>query len=98
MKKIKKLLSGIAVAHNYLILSFLIMLACSFSFATYIPFLVHHAMNLWQINVINSCFMATIIIMEMPTGSFADKFGRHRSITLSCFLLALATLIYFFRR
>jgi len=85
-----------SVARTFLILSFLIMLSVSFSFATYIPFLVHRAMNLWQINVINCFFMATIILMEMPTGSFADKFGRHRSITLSCFLTALASLTYFF--
>ncbi|MFA5131207.1 MAG: MFS transporter [Patescibacteria group bacterium] len=84
-----------SITRNYLILSFLIMLASSFTFATYIPFLVNRAMNLWQINVINSFFMATIILMEMPTGSFADKFGRNRSITISCFLLAGATLTYF---
>ncbi len=84
-----------SLARNYLILSFLIMLASSFTFATYIPFLVNRAMSLWQINVINSFFMATIILMEMPTGSFADKFGRNRSITLSCILLSGATLTYF---
>ncbi len=40
--------------------------------------------------------MATIILMELPTGSFADKFGRHRSITLSCFLMTLGLMVYFF--
>jgi len=94
MKTLKKL-PCISVVNNYLILSFLIMLAASFSFATYIPFLVNRAMNLWQINVINAFFMATIILMELPTGSFADKFGRHRSITLSCFLMTLGLLVYF---
>ncbi len=94
MKTFKKL-PCISVVNNYLILSFLIMLAASFSFATYIPFLVNRAMNLWQINVINAFFMATIILMELPTGSFADKFGRHRSITLSCFLMALGLMVYF---
>lgn len=71
------------------------MLATSFSFATYIPFLVNRAMNLWQINLINAFFMATIILMEMPTGSFADKFGRHRSISISCFLLGISFFAYF---
>lgn len=95
MKLLRKL-CGISVATNYLILSFLIMLSTSFSFATYIPFLVNRAMNLWQINVINSFFMATIILMELPTGSFADKFGRHRSLTISCFLMTLSFMVYFF--
>ncbi len=95
MKLLKKL-CGVSVSTNYLILSFLIMLSTSFSFATYIPFLVNRTMNLWQINVINSFFMATIILMELPTGSFADKFGRHRSLTISCFLMTLGFMVYFF--
>jgi MFS family permease len=95
MKNFKKLAS-VSVAQNYLVLSFLIMLSSAFSFTTYIPFLLSRAMNLWQINLINSFFMATIILMELPTGSFADKFGRHRSITLSCFLMALGLMVYFF--
>ncbi|MEI6528961.1 MAG: MFS transporter [Candidatus Falkowbacteria bacterium] len=94
MKTLKNLSSSSA-GRTFLILSFLIMFSVSFSFATYIPFLVARGMNLWQINVINCFFMATIILMEMPTGSFADKFGRHRSITLSCFISAAATLTYF---
>ena len=84
-----------SIINNYLILSFLILLGSSFSFATYIPFLVSHGMNLWQANLINSFFMATIILMEMPTGSFADKFGRHHSITISCFVISLGLFIYF---
>lgn len=94
MKTLKNLSSSSA-GRTFLILSFLMMFSVSFSFATYIPFLVERGMNLWQINVINCFFMATIILMEMPTGSFADKFGRHRSITLSCFISAAATLTYF---
>lgn len=94
MKTLKKT-SNSSAGRTFLILSFLIMFSASFSFATYIPFLVERGMDLWQINVINCFFMATIILMEMPTGSFADKFGRHRSITISCFISAAATLTYF---
>lgn len=80
----------------YLGLSGLIALSHSFFFATYVPFLAEKGMNLWQINVINACFMVVIIVMEIPTGSFADSFGRHRSLTLSCLLFTLSTLVYFF--
>lgn len=89
----EKLRNNYAVK-NYLLISFLLSLTSSFCFVTYVPFLIEHNMNLWQINVINSFFMATIILMEMPTGSFADKFGRHRSLALSCFLLALSYFSY----
>jgi predicted MFS family arabinose efflux permease len=80
----------------YLTFSGLFSFALAFFFATYVPFLVEKGMNLWQINVINSFFMLFIVLAEMPTGSFADRFGRHHSITLSCFLLMISFLIYYF--
>lgn len=82
----------------YLSFSSLFAFSLSFFFATYVPFLMEKGMNLWQVNVINSFFMLFIILAEMPTGSFADRFGRHRSITLSCFLLAISFLIYYFSK
>jgi len=85
-----------SVVAIYLTFSGLFSFALSFFFATYVPFLVEKGMNLWQVNVINSFFMLFIILAEMPTGSFADRFGRHHSITISCFLLVLSFLIYYF--
>lgn len=80
---------------RYLLLSFLIAVVTSVSITTYVLFLDSHGMNPWQINLINSAFMATIILMEMPTGSFADKFGRHRSISVSFFLVTLGLSTYY---
>ncbi len=80
----------------YLGFSGLFMFAMSFFFATYVPFLAERGMNLWQINVINAFFMAFIILAEMPTGSFADSFGRHRSVSAGCFLLGASFLVYYF--
>jgi MFS family permease len=84
------------VVATYLTFSGLFSFALAFFFATYVPFLAEKGMNLWQINVINSFFMLFIILAEMPTGSFADRFGRHHSITISCFLLMISFLIYYF--
>ncbi len=72
------------------------MLAVSFCFVTYVPFLAERGMNLWQINVINSFYMGFVLLSEMPTGSFADTFGRGRSLSLSCLLLSVGALAYFF--
>lgn len=80
----------------YLGFNGLFMLALSFFFATYVPFLTERGMNLLQINIINAFFMAFIILAEMPTGSFADSFGRHRSVSAGCFLLGLSFLVYYF--
>lgn len=84
------------VSTIYLFFSGLFTFALSFFFATYVPFLVEKGMNLWQINVINSFSMLFIILAEMPTGNFADRFGRHHSISISCFLLVISFLIYYF--
>lgn len=34
--------------------------------------------------------------LEMPTGAFADKHGRKKAVVLSCLVLTIANLIYFF--
>lgn len=84
------------VSTVYLFFGGLFTFSLAFFFATYVPFLAERGMNLWQINVINSFFMLFIILAEMPTGSFADRFGRHHSISISCFLLVISFLIYYF--
>lgn len=84
------------VALVYLCFNGLFMLAISFCAATYVPFLAERGMNLFQMNIINAFFMAFIIFSEMPTGSFADSFGRHRSLSIGCLLLGLSFLTYYF--
>jgi MFS family permease len=84
-----------SVIAKYLIFNGLFSFALSFFFATYVPFLTEKGMNLFQINVINAFFMGFIVFSEMPTGSFADRFGRHRSLALSCLLLSISFVIYY---
>jgi len=91
----KKLTINPVVA-TYFSFSSLFTFAFSFIIATYVPFLTEKGMNLWQINVINASFMLFNVLSEMPTGIFADRFGRHHSITISCFLLSFSFLIYYF--
>ncbi|MEI6835694.1 MAG: MFS transporter [Candidatus Falkowbacteria bacterium] len=69
--------------------------AISFSSTTYVLFLLSRGMNLLQVNLINAFFMFFIVIAEIPTGIFADRFGRHKSIIFSCFLLAAGMLVYY---
>jgi len=80
----------------YSLFNGLFSFALSFFFATYVPFLADKGMNLWQINIINAFFMLFIVLAEMPTGGFADNFGRHRSLAVSCFLLSFSFLVYYF--
>ncbi len=44
--------------------------------------------------LLQSWFLFWIFIFEMPTGAFADRYGRKNSIILSCFITAFAALIF----
>ncbi|MFH0891800.1 MAG: MFS transporter [Candidatus Falkowbacteria bacterium] len=77
-------------------LEFLINLGTSFFFATYAIFLLSKGLNLWQINLINACFMLAGALFEIPTGSVADNYGRKLSFVLSCFITGASMLVYYF--
>ncbi len=62
--------------------------------ATYSTFLLHKGLNLFEINLVNFVFFATLFLCEIPTGAFADVFGRKASFVTSCVLLAMGMLIY----
>ncbi len=84
------------VAATYLIFIGLSNFAISFTFTIYSLFLTKNGMSLLEINIINGFFMAFNVFFEMPTGSFADRVGRHHSLTVSCLLISTSCLIYFF--
>jgi len=75
---------------------FFLSLSHAFFFATYQLFLASCGMNLLEINVINMFFMGGVFLLEVPTGAFADVFGRKKSIVAGCFMMALSMLAYFF--
>ncbi|MFZ2310253.1 MAG: MFS transporter [Patescibacteria group bacterium] len=91
----KKLIINPIVA-KYLVFNGLFSFAISFSFAIYTPFLLSKGMNLFQVNLINASFMIVNFLAEMPTGGFADRFGRHNSLIVSCLLVIISSITYYF--
>jgi DHA3 family tetracycline resistance protein-like MFS transporter len=81
---------------NFMVFSFLLLLAQSFFYATYQLFLVSKGLDLFQINAINIAFMVSNFVFELPTGSFADTFGRKNSVALGCLLKGISFFIYFY--
>lgn len=79
----------------YVIFSSLFNFSHAFFFATYQLFLASRGMDLLEINIINMFFMMGIFLFEVPTGAFADTFGRKKSIVLGCSLLSISFLVYF---
>ena len=82
----------------YYVITFLTDLAVSLTFATYVLFLLKNGLDLFQVNMVNFSFMIGGLIFEIPTGAYADYFGRKKSIVLSSFLMAIGLFVYFFSK
>lgn len=62
----------------------------------FIIYLLSINLNLWQIGILLAIQRIAIIIFEFPTGFFADKYGRYRSVLFSFFLFSLGYFLWFF--
>lgn len=90
-----KNIQGKDVKSVYYLLTFLIDFSASLTFVTYVLFLLSKGLDLFQVMLVNMAFMIGNFIFEIPTGAYADYFGRRKSIILSCFFHMLCLLIYF---
>src|ERR1019366_4447354 len=78
----------------YLMLRAISAFGASLLSATYVTFLISKGLNLLEVNLVNFVFFATLFVFEIPTGAFADVFGRKLSFILSCFLFSLGMFLY----
>lgn len=78
----------------YFLILFVGRFGFSFFFATYTLFLMSRGLNLFQANLVNLCFYVTLFICEIPTGAFADVFGRKLSYVFSCFIFSASLFMY----
>ena len=53
-----------------------------------------NGLNMAEIMLLQSIFAVTVVLLEIPTGYFADIFGRRRSLIYSGFFLFFAALTY----
>ncbi len=86
---------GMKPYRQFLALTFITRTAFSFSFATYVMFLLSRNASLFEVGLINISFMLAIALAEIPTGIFADLLGRKRSFQISCFIMAIGFFIYY---
>lgn len=70
-------------------------LAQSFFFATYQMFLLGQGLSYLEMNLVNLAYMLSAFIFEIPTGAYADVFGRRKSVIMGCLILSLSFLVYF---
>ncbi|MFA6432372.1 MAG: MFS transporter [Candidatus Paceibacterota bacterium] len=66
--------------------------------AIYVAFLINNGLNLFETNMVNVAFFLTLFVCEIPTGAFADIFGRKTSFVLACGLMCVSMFIYGYSR
>ncbi len=79
----------------YYLITFLSDFASGLAAATYVLFLLSRGLDLFQVMLVNMTFMVANFVFEIPTGAYADYFGRKRSIVLSSVAMMIGMIIYF---
>ena len=62
--------------------------------AVYVDFLMGNGLNLLQVNLANAVFFVTLFVCEIPTGAFADIFGRKTSFVVACGIMSASMFVY----
>lgn len=61
---------------------------------TYVSFLRSHGLSNFETNLVNAVYFSSLFIFEIPTGAFADVYGRKKSFIVSKFVLSAGMFIY----
>lgn len=67
----------------------------SFTGAIWILYLQHRGFSLTQIGLAEAAFHLAPVLLEIPSGSFADLVGRRWSLAIGSLLIALSTALMF---
>lgn len=84
------------IVRCYYWFSFLLNFPFAFSLATYVLFLQENKLSFKEVGLVNASFMAVVFLMQIPTGTIADIFGRKLSVIGGVFVYGCGFLIYFF--
>ncbi|HEX7724309.1 MAG TPA: MFS transporter [Candidatus Paceibacterota bacterium] len=82
------------IRQYYVLSAALSFCGLSFLSAVYVSFLMSHGLNLMQVNMVNAVFYLSLFLCEIPTGAFADLYGRKTAFVLSLITFALAKFVY----
>lgn len=69
-------------------------LALGIIIPAYVVYFREFGVTLFEVAVLAAVFEGTILVFELPTGKFADRFGRKLSTTVGLFLLGASGLVF----
>ena len=87
-----------SIVSAYYIISALFSAGMGFIMGVYSNFLRSAGLDEFWVNMVNVCFFVVITICEIPTGIFADIFGRKGSFVISCFFETISFIVYGFSK
>lgn len=79
---------------TYLVLNLMFNAGVSFIGAVYVVFLTSKGLTIFEAQAVNAFCFAALTLFEVPTGIFADMFGRKKSFIAACLLLAAGMFVY----
>lgn len=94
MRRIYSNLKNQEAVSVYYVGTFLTDFAMSLTFSIYAIFLLRSGLDLFQIMIVNSTYMISVFILEVPTGAFADALGRKKSVLISALLMMIGLAFY----
>ena len=81
----------------FILLSILMRIGPCLTYASYGAFLARTlGLDPLLTNMVNQAFYIGMVVLEVPTGAVADKYGKRISYLVYCFFYALGSLVYFF--
>lgn len=83
-----------SLVRMYCVISALCAAGISMTVAIYTPYLEAAGLSKAEANLVNAAFFTSMFIFEVPTGVFADVFGRKRSFVLCCTLFGAGMFFY----
>ncbi len=80
---------------QYLTLSGLSGITAGLLFGTYVIYLtMWGGLSLLEANIVNVCYFLTLFVFEVPTGAFADTYGRKTSFVVSLVIASIGVGLY----
>lgn len=73
---------------------FKIFSSLEFTIAIFVLFLLSNNLNMTQVMILESIFTIIIFFAEIPSGGFADRFGRRTSLVIAQLLGAISWFIF----
>ena len=59
----------------------------------FVPFMVSRGLGFDEVMILGGLYSAVVIVIEVPTGAFADRLGRRTSMMIGALMMALSCVI-----